>query len=249
VTPLLGQDDPPPFVVTNPGAPSPFLLIGDHAGRIIPRGLDGLGVPPAEMDRHIAWDIGVAGMGERMAGLLDATFIRQTYSRLVIDCNRTPERADAMPEVSDGTAIPANVGLSNEDRAARRAAIFQPYHDRIAAELDARAGRPTLIVALHSFTPVMAGFVRPWKYGVLHLHDSALSLRMLSLFQAEFGDAAGDNEPYSMDGTDYTVPFHAIARGLDYIEIETRQDLIGDAAGQETAAVLLSKMLTAATKP
>jgi len=240
---LDGRHDPPPFVVTNEGARSPFLLIGDHAGRSVPRALNGLGVTAVEMDRHIAWDIGIAGLGDRLAARLGATFIRQTYSRLVIDCNRDPAWADAMPAISDGTAVPANETLSDADREARRREIFQPYQERIAAELDARDGQPTVVVALHSFTPVMKGFVRPWKYGVLHMQDSPLSLRLLAELRTEFGEAAGDNEPYAMDGIDYTIPFHAIRRGLDYLEIETRQDLLANEAGQDEVAEVLERML------
>jgi predicted N-formylglutamate amidohydrolase len=240
---LLGPDDLSPFVVVNPGGGSPFLLLGDHAGRAVPKALAGLGVASEAMERHIAWDIGVAGLGERLALALDACFIRQTYSRLVIDCNRQPGAADAIPSVSDGTEIPGNVGLSEADAAARRAEIYAPYQERIAAELDARAGRSTLLVSLHSFTPVMAGFARPWRFGVLHRGDSALSRRMLALLREAVGDEAGDNQPYAMDGTDNTIPLHADARGLDYLEIEVRQDLIAGAAGQDAVAALLAPLL------
>jgi predicted N-formylglutamate amidohydrolase len=136
---LLVAGDPFPVVVENPGGSSPFLLIGDHAGRAIPRALEGLGLPAAEMQRHIAWDIGVAGMGARLARLLDAPFIAQAYSRLVIDCNRKPDAPDLVPEISDQTVIPGNIGLSAADVAARRDAIAQPYQDAIAAALDRRA--------------------------------------------------------------------------------------------------------------
>lgn len=227
----------------NPGARSAFVLVGDHAGRETPRSLNGLGVPPAEFDRHIAWDIGIAGVGAQLSRALDAPFIAQRYSRLVIDCNRDPARADAIPEVSDGTAIPANRGLSPEARQARIDEVFRPYHDAIAAELE---GRPpgTILVALHSFTPVMAGAARPWRFGVLHLEDSPFSRAVLARLRAEPGlGEIGDNQPYRMDGTDFTVPFHAHGRGLDYVEIEVRQDLLADAAGQAHVAGLLARIL------
>ena len=245
----MHRDDPSPVYVTNPGGACPLLLIGDHAGRAIPRRLDGLGLTPADMDTHIAWDIGVAGLGERLADRLDACFIRQTYSRLVIDCNRRPGAPAAMPEFSDGVTIPGNLGLDAETQAARRAEIYQPYQDAIAAELDRRAGRPTILVSLHSFTPVMQGFVRPWRMGVLHRNDSVFSNRVLALLQGELGDAAGDNEPYRMDETDNTVPLHADPRGLDYLELEVRQDLIAEAGGQDEIADLLARLLLAAIRP
>ena len=232
------------MIVQNPGAPSPFLLLGDHAGRAIPPHLGDLGVPAAEMDRHIAWDIGVAGLGRILSEALDATFISQTVSRLVIDCNRDPARADAICEVSDGTTVPGNLGLSAADRAARVAAIFQPYHAAIAAELDARAGRPTVVVALHSFTPSMNGFDRPWLFGVLHMGNSPFSEAVLARLRAE-PDApeTGDNQPYQMDTVDFTVPHHAMGRGLDYLELEVRQDLIAHEKGQAAVADRLARLL------
>lgn len=208
-----------------------------------------LGLSGPDLSRHIAWDIGVADLGQRLAGLLDATFIAQRYSRLVIDCNRDPARSDSMPAVSDGSAIPANADLSPDERAARIAQVFSPYHAVIAAELDRRAaeGLPTVVVALHSFTPVMQAFRRPWRFGILHLGDSPFSMAMLARLRAE-ADApkVGDNEPYRMDEVDYTIPHHAIGRGLDYVELETRQDLLADAAGVEAVAERLARVLPAA---
>ena len=246
----LDQDDPPPFFVENPDGASPFLLIGDHAGLAVPAALDGLGAPPEAMQRHIASDIGIAGTGAILSRTLDAPFIRQTYSRLVIDCNRGPGWPDSIPVVSDGTDIPGNAGLSPEEADARRALIFQPYHDAIAAALDARAaaGRSTVLISLHSFTPVMRAIARPWTHGVLHDGNSPFSTRVLALLRARFGDEIiGDNEPYALSPkTDFSVPFHAIARGLDYLEIEIRQDLIAQPGGQAEAAALLTEVLPGA---
>jgi predicted N-formylglutamate amidohydrolase len=241
---MLACDDPPVVVVTNPGGTSPILLLGDHAGRAIPRGLGDLGLPPGALDLHIAWDIGVAVLGERLATALDAVFIRQSYSRLVIDCNRRPGAPGSIAEVSDGVAVPANQGLSAAEAAARRDEIYQPYQDAIAAELDrrAKAGRPAALVSLHSFTPVFQGHARAWRMGVLHRDDSRLSDAMLGLLRQTFGDAAGDNQPYSMDQTDNTIPLHADARGLDYLELEVRQDLIADEAGVAWAASVIADL-------
>jgi predicted N-formylglutamate amidohydrolase len=242
---LLGPDDLPPVVVTNQGGCSPFLLLGDHAGRAVPRALGDLGVPMAEMDRHIAWDIGIAATGERLAAGLDACFIRQTYSRLVIDCNRKPDAPDLAPAVSDGTTIPANIGMTEANRARRLAEIHQPYQAAIADHIAGRLarGQPTVLVSLHSFTPSMAGVARPWLYGVLHRNDSPFSDAVLARLRAMFGDKAGDNQPYAMDGRDNTIPRHADGNGLDYLELEIRQDLIAGPEGQEAAAVLLADLL------
>lgn len=199
--------------------------------------------------RHIAWDIGVAELGEILAERLDATFIRQRFSRLVIDCNRDPARPDAVPEVSDGTTIPGNAALSTADLQQRLNQIALPYHARIAAELEWRAerGLPTTVVSLHSFTPVMDGVARPWEFGVLHAGDSPYSRAMLRRLTADVGrDIVGDNQPYRMDDVDFTVPHHCRLRGLDYLELETRQDLIADAAGQRRVADRVAPLLLAA---
>jgi len=233
----------------NPGAGSPFLLLGDHAGRFIPARLTNLGLPAAELDRHIAWDIGVAAYGERLAALLGATFIRQRVSRLVVDCNRDPARADAFPAVSDGAPIPGNQDLHPAERLARIADIAAPYHAAIAAELDRRAalGLPTTLVSLHSFTPAMEGFARPWRFGVLHAEDSPYSRAVLARLRPEFGEAlVGDNQPYRMDEVDFTIPHHAGGRGLDYLELEVRQDLIEEPAGQAEVAAIVARLLPAA---
>ena len=247
---LLGPDDLSPVIVANPGGASPYLLLGDHAGRAVPAALAGLGLPAEAMDGHIAWDIGIAGLGQRLAVALDAPFIHQAYSRLVIDCNRKPGDPAAAPAVSDGLAIPGNADLPAEAMAHRRAEIYQPYQDAVAAALDRRAaqGRSTLLVSLHSFSPVMQGQARPWRFGVLHRGDSALSRRVLGLLRGRIGEEAGDNQPYAMDQVDNTVPLHADPRGLDYLELEVRQDLIADAAGQDDVGRFLAEVLSDAAR-
>lgn len=227
----------------NPGAPSAFVLLGDHAGREIPLRLNRLGLGDAALDRHIAWDIGIAGLGARLSGLLDATFIAQVYSRLVVDCNRRPGAEGAMPAVSDGEPIPGNRDLSPQAAATRMAEIYAPYQEAIARALNERADRPTVLVALHSFTPSMQGIDRPWRLGVLHRQDSPFSSALLARLRTELGDAAGDNAPYAMDETDNTIPLHADARGLDYLELEVRQDLLADADAQARMAAWLAPRL------
>ena len=244
---LLGADEPAPVLVTNGGASSPFLIVCDHAGRRIPQALGTLGLQGKDLTRHIAWDIGIDPTGRMLGDSLGATVIRQRYSRLVVDCNRRLADPSLMPQVSDGTAIPGNAGLSPADREARLAAIYEPYHRRIAAELDRRLARnrPSVVISLHSFTPVYAGRARPWHAGALHAGDSALSRAALALLRAEPGLVVGDNQPYRMDETDHSVPLHATRRGLDYLELEIRQDLIGHEAGQRDWAARLARMLPA----
>jgi predicted N-formylglutamate amidohydrolase len=233
--PLLGDDDPLPVVQVNPDGASSFLLIGDHAGNRVPTSLAGLGVADSDRLRHIGWDIGIARLGRLLAETLDATFISQTYSRLVIDCNRDPARADAIPQVSDRTPIPGNVGLNPADRQARIDAIHAPYHAAISDALTRRlqSGHDTIVVALHSFTPLLAGGEpRPWHFGVLHhLGDTSFAHRVLALARCQPDLVVGDNEPYAMDGTDYTIPHHCYPSGRRYVETEIRQDLLASEAG------------------
>jgi predicted N-formylglutamate amidohydrolase len=233
----------PAFDVLRPAAPSRYLLVGDHAGHAIPPGLEGLGVGPADLRRHIACDLGVEGLGSELSRRLDATFIHQRWSRLVIDCNRHPDHPGSIVTESDGTRVPGNANLSAEARALRLRAIFEPYHAAIAAALD--AGPAATLVALHSFTPAMQRQARPWRMGVLHRADSALSLRVLGRLRAQLGAAAvGDNQPYQMDGTDFTVPHHCDPRGIDYLELEVRQDELADPAGCTAMAALIAEALS-----
>ena len=124
---MLTPDEPQPAAIVNPNGVSPFLLIGDHGGNRVPGTLAKLGLADTELARHIGWDIGVTAMGEALSAALDATFIHQIYSRLVIDCNRDPAAPDAMPMISDGTVVPGNAALEPSARALRVAAIHMPY--------------------------------------------------------------------------------------------------------------------------
>ena len=243
---LLGGEEVPPVREHNASAGSPFLLTCDHYGRLIPRVLGDLGVPAGELARHIAWDIGIAGVAEALSGHLDAHLIAQRYSRLVIDCNRPPRAPSSIPRISEATAIPGNDGLAPDAIEARRRAIFQPYHRRIdeAIARRRRDGVPTVLVSLHSFTPVYAGVARPWHIGTLYHRDTRLPPLLLGLLRAEPDLVVGDNEPYAVsDETDYTIPVHGEARGLMNSGIEIRQDLIADQAGQRQWADRLARIL------
>ncbi len=245
---LLGPSDPSPFTVHRPQGRSPFVLIADHAGQQIPATLAGLGLSQAERDRHIGWDIGIAGVTVALARLLDAWAITQTYSRLVIDCNRPLASPTLMPAISDHTVVPGNQSLSPLQRQQRIDAIHAPYHARIDAELDARhaQGRPTLLLLMHSFTPVMNDAARPWHVGVLYHRDTRCAHALLQALRDEGDLVVGDNQPYAVSSTsDYAVPVHGEGRGLVHVELEIRQDLIADAAGQHAWAQRLARIFTA----
>ncbi|HTO82050.1 MAG TPA: N-formylglutamate amidohydrolase [Methylomirabilota bacterium] len=246
---LLAVDEPPAFVVENEDGASPFFLTCDHAGKLIPRRLGTLGLPAAERERHIAWDIGAGAVSRLLAQRLGATLVTQTYSRLVVDCNRAAGVPSSIVTLSELTEIPANRGLSPDDVALRFREIFDPYHNRIAALLDRRKqqSRPTILVAMHSFTPVFKGVARPWHIGILYHRDRRLAEIMLDLMRREPDLQVGDNQPYTVgDLTDYTVPVHGERRGIPHVEIEMRQDLITDPAGQEDWAERLARVLGAA---
>jgi predicted N-formylglutamate amidohydrolase len=242
---LLRPGDVPPVREYNDSGRSPFLLTCDHYGRLIPQALGDLGLPESELVRHIAWDIGIAGVAEMLSNHLDAHLIVQRYSRLVIDCNRPPHVASSIPLISEATTIPGNEGLMRAAAALRRAEIFDPYHRRIEAIIDQRRQRnmPTILVSLHSFTPVYAGIARPWHIGTLYQRDKILPPLLLQHFRAEPDLVVGDNEPYAVsDETDYTIPVHAEARGLMNTGIEIRQDLISDQAGEKAWADRLARI-------
>src|SRR6201996_3637506 len=156
---LLGAEDVPPVLERNAAGRSPFLLTSDHYGRLLPKKLGDLGVSESELARHIAWDIGIAGVAEALSDQLDAHLIAQRYSRLVIDCNRPPAAPSSIPRISEATTIGGNEGLARDAAEARRGAIFDPYHRRISEVIEQRQrdSVPTVLVSLHSFTPVYAG--------------------------------------------------------------------------------------------
>ena len=243
---LLAGDEPPPFTVDNEAGTSPLLIVADHAGKHFPRRLERLGVSDAECERHIAWDIGIGAVCRLLGQALDAVVIRQNYSRLVIDCNRTPGSETSIADLSELTAVPGNIGLSECDKLARVREIFQPYHDRIADELNRRrkAARPTALISVHSFTPVYETVTRPWHVGVLYNRDRRFAQILMELLHREDGLVVGDNEPYSVtDASDYTIPVHGEQRDLHHVAIEIRQDLITDDAGQRTWAALFARLL------
>jgi len=244
--PLLAPGDPPPFEIVNPDGAARVVLLGDHAGRAIPQSLGTLGLGPAELARHIAWDIGIADVTRRLARRLDAPAVLAGYSRLVIDCNRKLGDPTSMPQESDGVPVPGNRGLSPADRARRVDALFTPYHDAVAGVIDGRrrAGLAPAIVSMHSFTPVMKGFERPWHIGILWNRDPRLPVPVMKRLAAEGDICVGDNEPYSgRDEHGYSIYVHGHDIGLAHVLIEVRQDLIDTHHGAEAWAARLATVL------
>jgi predicted N-formylglutamate amidohydrolase len=246
---ILAEDEPPPYTVECEQGRSRFLLICDHAGRRIPRKLGTLGLSEADLQRHIAWDIGAAALTRELAARLDATAILQTYSRLVIDCNRPPGSASSIVRLSERTVVPGNASVSAADAQLREREIFRPYHERIQAEIAARGieRRETLLVAIHSFTPVFHGAERPWHMGLLYLRDARLARPLLAELRRDAQLVVGDNEPYAAgDQTDYAIPVHGEGLGLQHVGIEVRQDLISHPDGVHEWSKRLAAALQAA---
>lgn len=242
-------DEPLAFSIERPQGSSAFVLACDHASRRIPRSLGDLGLSAADRAAHIAWDIGAAAVARRLSAALDATLLLQNYSRLVIDCNRPPAASDSIPRLTGGIAVPGNTTVDAAAAAARRAACFDPYHAALRQILDAReaAGTPSILVAVHSFTPNFAGQQRPWHTGLLYHRDVRFAHCLLPVLRADDALVVGNNEPYTMgDLTDYTLPVHGEQRGIPHVGIEIRQDLIEDPAGQAAWADRLASVLPAA---
>ncbi len=246
VAPLLAIDEPSPVEIRRPQGRSPFLIVCDHAGARIPRALGSLGLGSADLARHIASDIGAAAVARRLSATWDACAVLQRYSRLVIDCNRPPGSPTSIVVESERTPVPGNARVDAIERQRRERAIFAPYHARISAILDARAtaSRLTVLIAMHSFTPIYLGVARPWHVGVLYRHDRRLAQALLAVLRADPALVVGDNQPYAVgDATDFAIPEYGEKRGLLHVEIEVRQDLIATPIGQRAWASRLAAAL------
>jgi predicted N-formylglutamate amidohydrolase len=239
---LLDPDEPQPVHVERADSCSPFVFACDHAGRQVPRALGDLGLAPEQFERHIAYDIGIEPVARQLAAAFEAPLVAQRYSRLVIDCNRPTHVPASVPTISEATPIPGNEGISQAEREARIGVLFRPYHDTIESILDARAREnvPTILIAMHSFTPVYNGTARPWRLGLLYDRDARLASSMLKILNDDAAPYIGDKLPYAVsEETDYTLPVHGERRGLLHAGLEIRQDQIGERTGQTAWATWL----------
>lgn len=241
---LLRADEPPAFTITRDRGGSSAFLTCDHASSRIPRALEDLGLPEEARVDHIGWDIGAALLARSMSSTLDATLVESGYSRLAIDANRPLDVTSSIPEVTCGVSVPGNQRLGVAARMARAEACFHPYHAAISTLLDQRASkRPTVLLAIHSFTPVMQDVPRPWHVGIMYGRDRRLASLFLDVLSAESDLVVGDNQPYQVtDGSDYTIPHHGERRGILSVLIEVRNDLLRDEAG----IAAMSRVLTRA---
>ena len=225
---------PPPVLHLNAGALSPFLLVCDHASKALPPGYGTLGLPEAELARHIGWDIGAARVTARMADVLNAPAVLSGYSRLLVDYNRATDDPTFICQVSDGTVVPGNRGIDAVERQRRIDEFYEPYHAAVGAamaRLQGHVAAPALI-SIHSFTPVMRARPRPWHVGVLWNKDPRIAVPLMRHLAAEPGLVVGDNEPYSgRDNVGHTIRAYGAELGLPHVLVEVRQDLIGDETG------------------
>lgn len=240
---MLGPQDPPPFEQVNPQGRAPCLIVCDHASRVIPSALGDMGLAPEALAEHIAWDIGAASIARRLAERLDAPAVLAGYSRLVVDCNRYLDDPAIMVETSDTLAIPANRGLGDAERAARVAAIYRPYHNAIEDALEAfeAAGTVPFFISVHTMTHRMRGREpRAQEFTLCWQLDDRVARPLLQRLEARDDIAFGDNVPYGLEPEeDYTVPEHAMKRGLPHLQFEIRQDLVADEKGAHRWADLV----------
>jgi predicted N-formylglutamate amidohydrolase len=243
-TPLLfAGTDPAPYSTVNAKSDYPVVLVCEHAGQAIPRQLGDLGISQAALDSHIGWDIGAGGVTRCLAEALGAPAIFQSYSRLVIDCNRPVDAPDAMPEISDGIVIPANRNLDTPARNARVDEIFAPFHAAID-NLVAQSPRRVLL-SIHSFTARLAGIQRPWDMGFLYREDTHTSTRLAAHIKAQQPALIiGLQQPYIIDDdADWFVPVHGEQRGMAHSLIEIRNDHIETSETQIHWAHLLEETI------
>lgn len=221
------------------------LLVCEHASNWIPPRHGDLGVSAADRQRHIAWDIGAASLARGLARRLDARLVLSGVSRLVIDCNRPLGAPSSIPRRSEDTEIPGNAGLTAAEIAFRQREYVEPFRALVAGAIAAR--RPSLLVGVHSFTPVFRGVARPWHAGVLYADATALGARLVAGLRADPALVVGDNEPYRIEPEeDFTVPIHGDANGIPAVLLEVRQDLLADEAGAEAWAARLAPLLRTA---
>ena len=213
-----------------------LVLVADHAGRAVPDEYGDLGLPAAEFERHIAYDIGVEALTRALAAALEAPAVMAHFSRLLIDANRGEDDPTLIRQLYDGTVIPANYPMSESERQRRLERYWRPYHDALGAMVASvaeRTGAAPFLLSIHSFTPSMQGRARPWHVGILWDRDDRAARPLIDMLAADPALVVGDNEPYDGALRGDTMFRHAIVNGYAHALIEVRQDLIATPEGVE----------------
>lgn len=233
----------PAAMLHNADGTGSVLLVCEHAANHIPAHLDHLDLDQNARLSHVAWDPGAMAVATHMSRIMDARLVASTVSRLVYDCNRPPESADAMPTRSELFDIPGNVGLSDAEKAERVKTIYDPFRTLLANTI-AAAEIPPVLVTIHSFTPIYMGKPRAVEIGILHDTDVRLADAMLNLAPENTELNTQRNVPYGPDdGVTHTLKLHALPNGLLNVMIEVRNDLVADEAAQNAMAETLAKLL------
>ncbi len=241
-SPLLAFTESPAVEIVNTNGTSSAVLVCDHASNRVPAQLGTLGIDSFQLMGHIGWDPGAANVARSLSVYLDAPLVLSGYSRLVIDCNRPLYSEDSIAEQSASVQVPGNCGLLPIEKELRVDALFQPYHQAISQLLDSRINQSSMLLSIHSFTPVLNGQHRPWHIGVSSGHDRGLADLMIRTLSHNGRFNIGDNEPYQIDDNiDYTIPFHGEGRGLPCVMFEIRQDEISSEASASEWALRLAE--------
>ena len=230
--------DSDPVEILNADGQGTVVLLCEHASNVIPAALNGLGLSQADQNAHIAWDPGAEAVARLLSDILDAPLVAGRVSRLVYDCNRPPDSPSAMPLRSETTDIPGNAALTEPERKARVEGVYRPFCKAVDDMLQARKakGMKSVLVTVHSFTPVYFGTPRTVEIGILHDSDSALADSMLT-HASPLNREVRRNDPYGPeDGVTHSLKIHGLAHGLPNVMIEIRNDLIADAASQAQLA-------------
>jgi len=233
---ILAADEGSPVAIERPAGRSPVLLICEHASRVIPRSLGDLGLPKELLSSHIAWDPGALDLSLFLSRELDACLIHQRFSRLAYDCNRPPESDSAIPKRSEIFDIPGNIAATADERGARVDGIYRPFQAAVAQEIARRkaAGRPTVLVTLHSFTPVFKGVRRDVEIGILHDSDTRFADRVIAALDNGSGFVVRRNDPYGPeDEVTHTLIEHGLRNGLQNAMVEVRNDLFADEGSRQ----------------
>jgi predicted N-formylglutamate amidohydrolase len=241
--PLLDSNDPPAVEWYNRQQRGRVILICEHAGKHVPQCLHNLGLSQIELESHIGWDIGAESLAKRVSDALQAPLLLQRYSRLVIDCNRPPGSAQSIPAVSDAVTVPGNTQLGDAETTARQTQIFHPFDHAIENALNTHAY--TAAFSIHSFTPQMQGFERPWQAGFLARQDLRTAEKLMNYIgNSDPRLTLALNEPYQIeDESDWFIPRYAEPRALKHTLIEVRNDQLLKEAGIAHWAGLISKAI------
>ncbi|MDZ4841673.1 MAG: N-formylglutamate amidohydrolase [Hyphomicrobium aestuarii] len=239
--------EPAVDVISGRASAPPVIILCDHASNALPAGYGTLGLPEAELDRHIGYDIGAAGVARGLAALLGTAAVLSRWSRLLIDLNRGLDDPTLIMRLSDGAVIPGNRHVDIAERERRIDACWRPYHAAVAGLIDAELvqGRTPILVSIHSFTNIWRGAARPWHAAILWDRDPRLALPLIAGLRADASLIVGDNEPYSGKLRGDTLWQHGTSRGLPHAIVEIRQDLIADPPGQDAWAARLACIITA----